>query len=105
MEAKFACLEALVTSMAPWVKSIAFGPRKVKDREDDQSYGLDVDQGIFCKAGFSGSVAPNVTMPHMSKDHESWAEDYGNHVMVLNPNEMISIVAPITKANMRVPKP
>jgi hypothetical protein len=41
----------------------------------------------------------------MSKDHESWAEDYGNHVMVLNPNEMISIVAPITKANMRVPKP
>ncbi len=47
----------------------------------------------FCGAGFSKSVALDDTMPHMSKDHESWAIDDKNHVMVLNPNEMISIVA------------
>jgi hypothetical protein len=28
----------------------------------------------------------------MSKDHESWAIDDGNHVMVPNFNEMISII-------------
>jgi hypothetical protein len=36
-------------------------------------------------------MAPNEMMPHMSKDHESWAIDDGNHVMVPNFNEMISI--------------
>jgi hypothetical protein len=41
-------------------------------------------------------------MPHMSKDHESWAANDGNHVMVPNPNEMISIVTPITKACVQV---
>jgi hypothetical protein len=35
MEARFAQLEALVTSMVTHVKSIAYGPRKVKDKEDD----------------------------------------------------------------------
>jgi hypothetical protein len=35
MEARFARLEALVTSMAARVKSIAFGPMKVKDKEND----------------------------------------------------------------------
>jgi hypothetical protein len=52
MEAKLAQLEALVISMVAQVKSIAFGPRKVKDKEDDQSYGLDVDQRFFCGVGF-----------------------------------------------------
>jgi hypothetical protein len=44
-------------------------------------------------------------MPHMSKDRESWVEDDGNHVMVPNPSEMISIVALVTRANVWVPKP
>jgi predicted component of type VI protein secretion system len=69
MEAKLAQLEALVISMVAQVKSIAFGPRKVKDREDDQSYGLNVNQRFFCGAGFLGLVAPNETMPHMLKNH------------------------------------
>jgi hypothetical protein len=30
-------------------------------------------------------MAPYETMPHMSKDYESWAIVNGNHVMVLNP--------------------
>jgi hypothetical protein len=30
-------------------------------------------------------MARDETMPHMSKDHESWIVDDGNHVMVLNP--------------------
>jgi hypothetical protein len=46
-----------------------------------------VDQGFFCGVGFLGSMAPNEMMPHMLKDHESWAIDDGNHVMVPNPNE------------------
>jgi hypothetical protein len=36
-------------------------------------------------------MAPNESMPHMSRDHDSWAIDDGNHVMVPNPSEMISI--------------
>jgi hypothetical protein len=40
MEARFTQLEALVTNMVAQVKSTSFGPRKAKDREDDQSYGL-----------------------------------------------------------------
>ncbi len=105
METRFAWLEALVTSMAAHVKFIAFGSGNVKDKEDDQSYGLDVDQGFFCGANFSGSVAPNETMPHMSKDHESWVTNDGNNVMVPNPNEMIFTTAPVTRVNTRVLKP
>jgi hypothetical protein len=41
----------------------------------------------------------------MSKDHESCVINVGNHVMVPNFCEMISIVAPLTRASMRVPKP
>jgi hypothetical protein len=35
----------------------------------------------------------------MSKDYESWAIDNGNHVMVPNLSEMISIVTPMTRAS------
>ncbi len=100
MEVRFTQLEALVINMAAKVKSIAFGPRKVKDRGDNQSYGLDIDQGLFCGVGFSRLVAPSETMPHMSKDHESWATNDGNHVMVPNPNDMISTIALMTRASM-----
>jgi hypothetical protein len=34
-------------------------------------------------------------MQHMSIDHESWVADDGNHLMVLNPNEMITLVTRI----------
>ncbi len=34
------------------MKSITSGPGKAKDRENDQSYGLDADQGFFCGIGF-----------------------------------------------------
>jgi hypothetical protein len=64
-----------------------------------------MDQGFFCGANFSRSVALDETMPHMSKDHESWVTNDGNHVMVPNPNEMISITTPMTRANARVPEP
>jgi hypothetical protein len=64
-----------------------------------------VDQGFFCGVGFSRSMAPNETMPHMSKDHESWVACDGNHAMVLNPSEMIFIVAPMTRVSVWVPKP
>jgi hypothetical protein len=60
-----------------------------------------LNQGFFCGVGFSRSVAPNETMPHMSRDHDSWA----TNVMVPNPNEMISIITPMTRANARLPKP
>jgi hypothetical protein len=46
-------------------------------------------------------MAPNETMSHMSRDHDSWA----TYVMVPNPNEMISIIAPMTRANVWLPKP
>ncbi len=52
-----------------------------------------------------GSMAPNETMPHMSRDHELWVTDDGNHVMVPNPSEMISTVALVTRASTRMPKP
>jgi hypothetical protein len=42
-------------------------------------------------------MALNEMMRHMSRDHESWVTNDGNHVMVPNPNEMISIVALVTK--------
>jgi hypothetical protein len=105
MEARFARLEALITSMVAQVKSTTYGLGKAKDREDDQSYGLNADQGFFCGIGFSRLVAPNEMMLHMSKGHESWAIDDGNHVMVPNLNEMISTIAPMIKASTRVPKP
>jgi hypothetical protein len=41
----------------------------------------------------------------MLRDHESLATDDGNHVMVANPNVMISIVAPMTRVNIQVPEP
>jgi hypothetical protein len=41
----------------------------------------------------------------MSKDHESWAVNHGNHVMVPNPSEMISITTPMIKVNVQMPKP
>jgi len=44
-------------------------------------------------------------MPYMSRDHESWATNDGNHVMVPNPNEMISTIAPMTRANVWLPEP
>jgi hypothetical protein len=81
------------------MKSNASRPGKAKDREDDQSYRLDVDQGFFCGASFLKSVVPNETMPHMSKDHESWATDDGNHVMVPNHSEMISTTTLVIKTN------
>jgi hypothetical protein len=64
-----------------------------------------VDQGFFCGAGFLGLVALNEMMPHMSKDHESWATVDGNHVMVPNPNEMISRTTLMTRASVRVLEP
>jgi hypothetical protein len=36
---------------------------------------------------------------HMSRFHQSWAVDDGNHVMVPNPNEMISTTALVTRVN------
>ncbi len=87
------------------MKSTASRPRKAKDRENDQSYGLDTNQGFFCGASFLRLVAPNEMMPHMSKDHKSWATYDGNHVMVLNPSEMIFITSLVTKTNTRMPKP
>jgi hypothetical protein len=44
-------------------------------------------------------------MPHMTRDHESWAIDDGNHVMVPNLSEMISITTPMTRLNTWVLKP
>jgi hypothetical protein len=67
MEARFVQLEALVISMATHVKFIASGPGKVKDKEDDQSYGSNVDQRFFCGAGFLKLAVPNEMMPHMSR--------------------------------------
>jgi hypothetical protein len=50
-------------------------------------------------------MALNETMSHMSKDHESWVIDDGNHVMVPNPDEMISTVAPMIRINAWVLEP
>jgi hypothetical protein len=41
----------------------------------------------------------------MSRDHESWVTNDGNHVIIPNPNEMISIIAPMIRVNTQVPKP
>jgi hypothetical protein len=85
------------------VKFTTFGVGKARDWEDGQSYGSNVDQGFFCGVGFSISMAPSEMMPHMSRDHESWAIDDGNHVMVPNPNEMIFTTTPLTRTNARLP--
>jgi hypothetical protein len=87
------------------VKSITFGSRKASIREDGQSYGSNDNLRLFCGVSFPRSMAPYEIMPHMSKYHESWAIDNGNHVMVPNPNEMISIAAPMTRASARVLEP
>ncbi len=79
------------------MKSTAFGPGKAKFKKNGQSYGSNVDLRFFCGANFSKSMALNEMMRHMSRDHESWVTNDGNHVMVPNPNEMISIVALVTK--------
>ncbi len=50
-------------------------------------------------------MTPNESIPHMSKDHGLWASYDGNHVMVSNPSEMISIAAPVTRASGHVLKP
>jgi len=102
MEARFAWLEPLITSMVAQMKSTTSRLGKAKDRENDQSYGLDADQGFFCGAGFSRSMAPNETMPHMSRDHESWVASDGNQVMVLNPSEMIFTIAPMMQKEQMV---
>jgi hypothetical protein len=77
MDIRFTQLEALVTSIVVQVKSITYGPRKAKDKEDHQSYGSNADQGFFCGASFLGSVAPNEVLPHMSRGHVS----HGQHMM------------------------
>jgi len=41
----------------------------------------------------------------MSKDHESWVVDDGNHVIIPNLNEMISTIAPMIRVSARVPEP
>ncbi len=105
MEARFAQLEALVAIMGTQVKSTTSELRKAKDRKDSQSYGLNVNQGLSCGVSFSRSMALDETMPHKSKDHGSWTSNDGDHVMVPNPSEMISIIAPMTRINAQVPKP
>jgi hypothetical protein len=82
------------------MKYTAFWPGKAKDWEDDQSYGLDANQGSFCGVGFSRLMAPAETMPHMLKDHESWAIDDENHVKVPNLTEMISMVTLVIRTNV-----
>ncbi len=37
----------------------------------------------------------------MSRDHDSWAIDDGNHVMVANFSEMISIITLVTCAGAK----
>jgi len=50
-------------------------------------------------------VAPNEMMPHMSRNHDPWAIDDGNYVMVPNPNKMISTIALVTGASTWVLEP
>jgi hypothetical protein len=64
-----------------------------------------VDPRFFCGDNFLQLVALDEIMAHMLRNHGSWATDDGNHVIVSNPSEMISIVIPITRVNNHVPKP
>ncbi len=86
---------------AAQMKSIASGPRKAKDKKDCQSYGSYVNPRLFCGTIFLRSMASDESMPHMSRDHDSWAIDDGNHVTVANLNEMISITTLVTCACAR----
>jgi hypothetical protein len=55
--------------------------------------------------GFLGLMALDNVMPHMLRDYGSWVAGEGNHVMVSNRSEMISIVALVIKANGCVLEP
>ncbi len=72
------------------MKSTTYGSRKAKDREDGQSYGLDVSLRFFSEIDFQGLMALDEMISHMSKDRESWVVDDGNHFMVPSLSEMIS---------------
>jgi hypothetical protein len=50
-------------------------------------------------------MALNETVPHMSRDHESWVVDDGNHIMVPNPNEMISTTTLVIIVSAQVLEP
>ncbi len=50
-------------------------------------------------------MALDEIMPHMLGNHGSWSTDDGNHVMVSNLNEMISIAIPVTRVNDHVLEP
>jgi hypothetical protein len=47
-------------------------------------------------------VALKAMMSHMLRGHESWVVDFGNHIMVPNPSEMILIIC--TNDNAQMPK-
>jgi len=68
MEARFAQLETLITSMATQVKFTTYGLGKAKDWKN----GSNVDLKLFCGVGFLGLMAPNESMPRMLKDHGLW---------------------------------
>ncbi len=53
---------------------------------------------------FLGLVTPNESIPHMLEDHGLWVADDGNHVMVSNPNEMISTIAPRASGHVLEPR-
>jgi hypothetical protein len=55
MEARFAQLETLITSMATQVKFTTSRLGKAKDQKN----GSNVDPRLFCGVGFSGLMAPN----------------------------------------------
>jgi hypothetical protein len=42
-------------------------------------------------------MALDEAMPHVKKYYESWVGDDGNHVMVPNLSEIISITTPMTR--------
>jgi hypothetical protein len=90
--------------MVAQVKSNTFGSRKAKDWENGQSYGLDIDPRFFCGIDFLGSVALDEVMPHMLRDHGSWAIDDGNQIMISHPNKMNSTTTSVTRVSARVPK-
>ncbi len=86
------------------MKSTTYGSRKAKDREDGQSYGLDVGLGFFCGVDFFLLVALDEMISHVSKDHESWVIEDGNHFMVLSPSEMISTTTLVIRISARMPE-
>jgi len=87
------------------VKSTTYGSRKAKDQKDGQSYGLDVGLGFFCGVDFLSLVALAETISHMSKDHESWVVDDGNHFMVPSFHEMISKTTSMIRIKERMLEP